>query len=580
MNKRNVPLLMIVLLLLVPLILPRMAKAAESTCPAAVTAVVAPARGEGEVIVYSDINKTAKIGRLKKGVTAQVLGASGQYYRISFDGVDGYAPQSKLTLTGIAGETPRAGHIVADLQLDQYMYSSLLQSKSMAIHGTIEADTPLDTLMVFLWDERLQRMEHVLVKEVRAPAASLNIGDVCKTIDFPSMSAGRKTLVIQGASDGKITDIWQAPVYICGIFKAVRNINDQCGFSAGRKADKYAGRSWTPASAGETLTITLPKDGSAELMTIEWRFPAEAFTVVCFDDQKRILSEETRTTGFYADTVVFPPQTRQAVLTVAGADNWVRNLCVYDANHPDNAVQNWQPVPDKLDMMVFSPHQDDELLFFGGTIPYACHLGADVGVVYMTNCGRTRYGEALDGLWTAGLRNHPIFMNWRDQWGYSVTNALKTWSMNGVDPQREVVRLIRKYRPEVVMGPGPEGEYGHAQHRLTSQLVTDAIPLAMDETYDPDSVREYGVWEVKKVYLHLYEENTIKMDWNQPFSPDSPISPIFLAKEAYDKHRSQQQEFSMNADAVKFDNRIFGLYYTAVGPDEAKNDIFEHIDLH
>ena len=35
----------------------------------------------------------------------------------------------------------------------------------------------------------------------------------------------------------------------------------------------------------------------------------------------------------------------------------------------------------------------------------------------------------------------------------------------------------------------------------------------------------------------------------------------------------------MDRDGVKSDNRIFGLYYTAVGPDEAKNDIFEHIDL-
>ena len=197
----------------------------------------------------------------------------------------------------------------------------------------------------------------------------------------------------------------------------------------------------------------------------------------------------------------------------------------------------------------------------------------------MANCSRTRYGEALDGLWTAGLRYHPIFMNWRDQWGHSASNALKGWSQDGTDPQKEVVRLIRRYKPEVVLGPDPEGEYGHAQHKLTSQLVREAVPLAMDESYDPDSAREYGVWEVKKVYLHLYSENRIELDWSRPFSPGSPISPIFLAAEAYDKHRSQQQHFSINENAAEYDNRIFGLYYTAVGPDEAKNDLFEHIGL-
>ncbi len=422
-------------------------------------------------------------------------------------------------------------------------------------------------------------MEQALAMEVKARVSTLDIHDVCKTIAFPSITPGRKTLLFQGASGNQLVEIDRMPLYICGSFSAVRNINDQCKFSAGRNQDQFSGRSWTPSSPSDSLTITLPESGAATMMTIEWRFPSSSFTVICSDADHHVLSEESRSTGFYADAVAFPQKTREVRLSVAGNDNWVRNLCVYDANHPDNAVQCWQPMPEKLDLLVFSPHQDDELLFFGGAIPYACHIGADVGVVYMTNCGRNRYGEALDGLWTAGLRYHPIFMNWRDQWGMSIKNAMKTWHENDVDPQLEVVRLIRKYRPEVVLGPDPEGEYGHAQHKLTSLLVSEAIPLAMDESYDPDSAQEYGVWEVKKVYLHLYSENRIQTDWERPFSPDSPISPLFLAKEAYDKHRSQQKEFSMNREAVKYDNNIFGLYYTAVGPDEAKNDLFEHIEL-
>ena len=99
----------------------------------------------------------------------------------------------------------------------------------------------------------------------------------------------------------------------------------------------------------------------------------------------------------------------------------------------------------------------------------------------------------------------------------------------------------------------------------------------MDESYDPASVKEYGAWEVKKVYLHLYSENQIKMDWDQPFSPDSPISPIFLAKEAFDKHRSQQGYFTMEEFGTVYDNRLFGLYFSTVGPDVLKNDFFENI---
>ena len=570
---------LLLMVLLASLLFAYSASALESTCPAAVITTATVGGGASEAAVYSDTNKTAVVGKLKQGSTCQIVGAAGKYYRIVFDGTAGYALKSKLNPQGTRSAVAHSGNIVTDVALEQYFFASGSQAKSMAVHGTIQADAPLDTLFFYLWDERLQRMEHTLVKEVTSPAANLDIRDVCKEIVFSSMSAGRKTLLIQGAADGSLVDIFRAPVYVCGGFKAVRNINGQCKFSAGVDRKNRSGWGWSPSAGKESLIVTLPENGAAVLMTIEWLAPAESFTVTILDGGGAAISEETKTTGFYADAVQLPPGARQVVLSMTGKDNWVRNLCVYDANHPDNAVQQWQPVPEKLDLLVFSPHQDDELLFFGGTIPYACWKGADMAVVYMANCGRERYEEALDGLWTAGLRNHPIFMNWSDQRVKNLEVALQVWQWNGVDPQQEVVRLIRKYKPEVIVGPDLEGEYGHMQHRLTARLIAGAIPLAMDESYDPESVREYGTWEVKKVYLHLYPENRIEMDWDQPFSPDSPISPIFLAKEAYDKHRSQQGSWSMNRQAKTFDNKIFGLYYTAVGPDEAKNDFFEHINL-
>ncbi len=577
MTHRRAGLLLTALFLFASLFFAYSASALESTCPSAVIATATVIRSETEVTIYSDTARTEKIGKLKKGAVCQVVGVSGKYYRIIFDGIDGYALKSVLNVKGREGGAAHPGSAVTDLALGQYMFPSITKAKSMPIYGSIQTDAPLDTLFFFLWDERLQRMEHTIVMEVKNASANLDIGDVCKKIEFSSVTAGRKTLLIQGASDGTIVDIFSAPVYVCGKFKAFRNINDQCAFSAGKNRDNSAGRTWTPSATDKSLTITLPGDGSAELMTIEWRYPEKNFTVEFLDASGRTIGEETRTTGFYADVVEFPADARQARLTPA-VDNWVWGLCVYDTNYSDNAVQRWQPVPEKLDLMIFSPHQDDELLFFGGAIPYACQKGADVGVVYMANCGRSRYAEALDGLWTAGLRNHPIFLGWRDHWGSNVSDALKAWSQNGMDPQKEVVRLIRQYKPEVIVGPDPEGEYGHGQHKLTSRLIADAVPLAMDESYDPESVQAYGAWEVKKVYLHLYAENQIQMDWEQPFSPDSPISPIFLATEAFDKHRSQQ-DFSMDRHGKISDNRVFGLYYTAVGPDEAKNDFFEHIDL-
>ena len=555
------------------------ALAKESTCPPSVNAVARLNSDESQLSVYSDVDKTERVGRLKKGTVCQVLGAKGSFLRISFDGVEGYAAKSKLTLRGEESQENRDGEAAAGLSLDAYLYTSVSKGKSMSIRGTINAEKPLDTLFFFLWDERLQRVEQTVIQAVPEPAEHLDIRDVCKKITFSSLTAGRKTLLVSGSSDGEIVNLFRAPVYVCGAFKPIRNINDQCAFSAGYNKKDETGRYWSPSDAKPTLTVTLPEDGSAELMVIEWRKPVEAFTVAFYDKSNQLIGEETKTTGFYVDAVQFPRNTASLRLSTSGEENWARTLCVYDGNYPDNAVQQWQPVPDKLDLMVVSTHQDDEYLFLGGTIPYACAKGLDVGVVYMTNGGRSRYTEAMDGLWTAGLRTHPIYLNWRDQKVNSINIALKTWSQNGVDPQMEVVRLIRKYKPEVIVTQDLEGEYGHTQHKLTARLVTAAIPLAMDDSYDTASVEEYGTWEVKKVYVHLYKQNQIEMDWNAPLTDDSPVSPIFLAQEAFDKHRSQQKAYSMTREAKTYNNRLFGLYYTAVGPDEEKNDFFEHLDF-
>ena len=53
-----------------------------------------------------------------------------------------------------------------------------------------------------------------------------------------------------------------------------------------------------------------------------------------------------------------------------------------------------------------------------------------------------------------------------------------------------------------------------------------------------------------------------------------------VARAAYKKHVSQQKskrKYQVHDSGVQ-DCSLFGLYYTSVGPDEALNDLFEHID--
>ena len=119
MKKHRTRLLLIVLILLATLFFAHSASALESTCPPGVVASGALARGETELTVYSDTNKTEKIGKLKKGDTCQIIGISGAYYRIQFDGIDGYALRSKLTPKGLQSDRAHPGNIVTDLALER-----------------------------------------------------------------------------------------------------------------------------------------------------------------------------------------------------------------------------------------------------------------------------------------------------------------------------------------------------------------------------------------------------------------------------------------------------------------------------
>ena len=67
------------------------------------------------------------------------------------------------------------------------------------------------------------------------------------------------------------------------------------------------------------------------------------------------------------------------------------------------------------------------------------------------------------------------------------------------------------------------------------------------------------------------------MDWDRPLGEDGVITPMFLARVGLDRHLSQTALYSMDSDGRRYDNSLFGLYFSAVGPDVEKNDFMENI---
>lgn len=242
-------------------------------------------------------------------------------------------------------------------------------------------------------------------------------------------------------------------------------------------------------------------------------------------------------------------------------------------------VQRWQPPLEKADLLVVAAHPDDELLFMGGTIPYyAGERGMAVQTAYLVPATPYRKLELLDGLWLCGAVHYPDIGTFPDRFALSVSGmyAQEGWSEARV--LRHMVGLYRRYQPDVVVTHDVQGEYGHGAHRAAADAAQKAVALAADAAYQHRSLSQTPPWTVKKLYLHLYDQGEIRMDWRVPLEAFGGRTAFDMAEAAFACHISQQDTEYCVEDFGPYDNARFGLAWTTVGEDCEKNDFFEHTD--
>ncbi len=363
-------------------------------------------------------------------------------------------------------------------------------------------------------------------------------------------------------------------------------ISDKCSYSytGGQKKKKNLYDNRINSSA-----VIPTKDGKPSELTIKWgqnvavsgfflQWTREAPTHVLewFAYDETVIGREEIPSSRRLDQWIPVPE-GSAKITISCSEPMEISECgAYGPGELPDTINLPEDTPKKLDYLIISAHPDDDQLFMGAVIPvYGAERGYNGTVLYMTCRKRNRYEEALNGVRVAGLTNLPLFAFKKDG-GPDYDEVCKFWDYD--ETVTELVRYFREFRPEVVVTHDLKGEYGHALHRITSEATIDAVAAAANPSYDLDSIEEYGAWQVKKLYIHLYPEKKLIIDMQQPLEVFDGRTALDVAKAAYSEHKSQQYLWFYVSDKGAYSAAEYGLAFTAVGDDTpGRNDLFEHI---
>lgn len=157
----------------------------------------------------------------------------------------------------------------------------------------------------------------------------------------------------------------------------------------------------------------------------------------------------------------------------------------------------------KLDILVFGAHPDDAELGAGATIAKEVSKGKKVGIIDLTR------GE-LGTRGTAEIRDREAAKA-AEILGIAVRENLEFedgFFINDRSHQLEVIRMVRKYRPDVVLCNAVEDR--HIDHAKGSKLVSDACFLSglvkIDTKMEGDDQWQEP-WRPKAVYHYIQWKN-------------------------------------------------------------------------
>lgn len=328
--------------------------------------------------------------------------------------------------------------------------------------------------------------------------------------------------------------------------------------------------------------------------------------------------------GFIHEYIELETPTLEFTINIPDTSATICDIYTFTKGEKPSWVQDWQPPCQHADMLVLPARGNNEVMDFGGLLPYyAGETGAKVQVAYMVNQWLEYYRphEILNALWTCGVEYYPVFGDFSDCEVRSYDDALLVYDKDAVTEY--VVSLIRRFRPQIVVGQDLRGEGENAMNMLYAEATAKACEISADSSKYPESADEFGTWDVPKTYLHLYGNNSngfvseetqvaetsappvvsgsgeetletgvkeysgdieylvkpIVFDWRVSLENFDGKSAYDVAEEAFSCHKSQTTWKTMPESGINT-TAVYGLYRTTVGYDRSDEaDMLENADV-
>jgi LmbE family N-acetylglucosaminyl deacetylase len=173
---------------------------------------------------------------------------------------------------------------------------------------------------------------------------------------------------------------------------------------------------------------------------------------------------------------------------------------------------------DRQTLLAVFAHPDDEAFGVGGTLAKYAAEGCDVHLVTAT---RGEAGQSRDPK-LATSANLPQVRERELHCACEVYGINPPHFLDYVDGQLplvhqgqavgKLVRLIREYRPQVLLTFGPDGIYGHYDHIAVHRWTTIAFDLAADNSCFPEQLEGACVpYQASKLYYQVLPQAIVSL---------------------------------------------------------------------